>query len=156
MTVAVSIGRTDLRYGHAYQVGIFRENYNGIIVRVTPVFDDQFCQRINIGRHLWDQESISPGGNSRLHRCETRVSPKHTDDSRLETNTVIGPGYVVIHGFGDAPDRDTLCRKYGAVTQCVVAPDHHQSVQIKKAQVRQYLVSEINPIVRRMTLTVGR
>src|SRR5204863_8692938 len=119
MTMAVGIGRTKFRHGQAYQVGAFRENHDGIIIRVTPVFDNQFRQRINVGWYFWDQETISPRDNCCLQSCETRVTPKHTTqyglavragggahasdklscsaDGRLEADAIIVAGQVVLH-----------------------------------------------------------
>ena len=93
---------------------------------------------------------MRPGGGA--HASDKLSRPA---DGRLEADAVIGAGHVVIHGFGDAPGGDALCRKYGGITQGVVAPDHYQSIQFKKAYVRQHLVSEVNAVVRRMTFTVS-
>ena len=125
LAVPVGIRWADFRYRHT-QVSSLGEQHYRIVERVPPILRYQPGERVDIGRHLGDQHTVSPGNGGRFERREARVPAKHAEkhgltvrsgggadardklrrpaDGGLEADTEVGAGYIVIHGLGNAPD----------------------------------------------------
>src|SRR5260370_17615881 len=96
-----------------------------------PVVDDQPGQDVNVDRHFWDQQAISPGSNGCLEGGEASIATKQAEqdrlamrpggrantidklscpvDGRLKADAVVRPMHIIIHRLGYPPDRNPSC-----------------------------------------------
>src|SRR5205823_4928119 len=164
----VGVGWTNLRYGHT-EVGSFREQHDGVVLRILTILNNQTCQGVDIGRYFRNQDAVSPCGNGSFKGGKARVTTKHTEkdsfavrsgsgayaidklccsiDRCMEADTVVSARHIIVHRLGDAPDRDTFCREHGPVAQRIIATDDNEAIQFKKAQILYHLVGEIDPVI---------
>ncbi len=115
----------------AFEHSSFRYKNDRILAGVSvAVFAQQAGQFFDIKLVLRDNTAIGGAGHGRQHGGKTGVTSEnlydqesfvrtgrrsqrvgHRDGSahaRTKTNAVIGPRHVVIHGFGDGHNFDTL------------------------------------------------
>src|SRR5437588_5898406 len=73
---------------------------------------------------------------------------------RLETDAVIGTGYIVIHCLRNSPHRISLGTESGTVAQRIVTANHDQAIQFKEFKIGEYFSGEINPLIGLATLGI--
>src|SRR5579875_377645 len=146
------------------------------MARVMPVLQNKLCQPIDMSRRFGDQDAVGPCGYRRFQGSKSCVTPKHAEkyrlavrtgrgadasnklrrpaDGRLESNAVIGPMHIVVHGLGNTPDGNAFRCQYRSIAQGIVAPYDKQSIEFEKLQILQHFVRQINAIIGSVPGTV--
>src|SRR5579883_384973 len=117
---------------------------------VASILHNQLSQMIDVHGHFWNDEAIRPGDDSRFKRGKTGITAKHAEkygmtmrardrahavnkfcrpaDGGLKTDTVVRTGHVVIHCFGNTPNRHSSANQLISVTQGVISPNDDQAI----------------------------
>src|SRR3954451_19624066 len=77
-----------------------------------------------------------------------------TADGRLETDAIIGTGYIVIHCLRNSPHRISLGTESSTIAQCIVTANHNEAIQFKEFKIGEYFSGEINPLIRLTTFGI--